>query len=524
MKFNDRFQALKGSTLLTSLSKISRGIEKEGLRVDSQSFISSTDHPKALGATLTHPYITTDYSEALLEFISPVCDDIPSLIEFIDDLHTFTCQQLKDDEFFWFNSMPCLLGDQESIRIAEYGKSNVGMMKHIYRRGLSWRYGRHMQTIAGLHFNLSFPKTFWQGLHEQSESKLGLDDFISESYMGLVRNFRRYSWILHYLFGATPVAHESFLNDAQKKDLEVLAPETYGLPYATSLRMSNIGYTNESQQELLLCYNSLENYAYCLNKAIETPSEEFAKIGVKVDGEYRQLNSNLLQIENEFYNPIRPKRTPASMEKPTAALLRAGIEYIEVRSLDLDPFCPRGISEEQIRFIDSFLLFCLLEESPDHSPAEHKIIARNNNKITAEGRRPNLSLEDANGAEIPFKDYAKELMSKISASAELLDEAYQSEDYKASIAEYSEYLDDSSLCPSARVIANINNSSFIEAMTVSSKGYTEVYKNNHLSAERQALLEKAAHESIQKFDALQEVEEIDFDTFLADYLADKVEI
>lgn len=523
-KFNERCQALKGTELLSALKGIGRGIEKEGLRVDESSFISSTDHPSELGSTLTNPYITTDYSEALLEFISPVCDDVPSLVEYLDDLHAFTCQNLPEGEFFWFNSMPCRLGDNESIRIAEYGKSNVGMMKHIYRRGLSWRYGRHMQTIAGIHFNLSFPEAFWQQHHAESESSLSLQDFKSEAYMGLVRNFRRYSWLLHYLFGATPLAHESFLTDEQKANLELLAPETYGLPYATSLRMSDIGYTNEEQQQMLLCYNSLRNYAYCLNKAIETPSETYSKIGVKVDGEYRQLNGNVLQIENEFYNPIRPKRTPKSMEKPTAALLRAGIEYVEVRSLDIDPFCPRGISEEQIRFIDAFLLFCLLEESPDHSPEEHQVIARNNNKITAEGRRAGLMLETADASEISFVDYAQGLMSKIQQTAELLDEAYGSKDYQVAMDELSPRITDSSTCPSERLLKNAQHSSFLENVTVASQGYTVGYKSYPIKESRLAEFKQAAQESIEKFNALQEVEEIDFDTFLADYLADKVEV
>ena len=325
-------------------------------------------------------------------------------------------------------------------------------------------------------------------------------------------------------FGATPVAHESFLTDEQKVNLELLAPETYGLPYATSLRMSDIGYTNEEQQQMLLCYNSLRNYAHCLNKAIETSSETYSKIGVKVDGEYRQLNGNVLQIENEFYNPIRPKRTPNPMEKPTAALLRAGIEYVEVRSLDIDPFCARGISEEQVRFIDAFLLFCLLEDSPDHCPEEHEIIARNHNKITAEGRRPGLMLEEADGSEISFLDYAKALVAKVEASAELLDEAYGMEDYQSSVDEIAIRITDSSQCPSERLLEIARKSSFLSFVSTSSKAFTQAYQSYEVEEARLVEFKESAQESIDKFNALQEVEEVDFDTFLAEYLADKVEV
>ncbi len=145
------------------------------------------------------------------------------------------------------------------------------------------------------------------------------------------------------------------------------------LPYATSLRMSDLGYTNSAQSSLNISYNNLPDYIQGLRQAISTPSAEYASIGIKVDGEYQQLNSNILQIENEFYSTIRPKRTTQSGERPTCALKRRGVEYIEVRALDVNPFSAVGINAEQMRFLDLFLIYCLLEQSPDLSAEEQTV-------------------------------------------------------------------------------------------------------------------------------------------------------
>ena len=186
------------------------GLEKECLRVSPEGTLSQAQHPKALGSPLTHPYITTDYSEALAEFITPPFVNTIDALNFLRDTQRFVYDEL-DDELLWVTSMPCVVAGETSIPIAQYGNSNPGMMKTVYRRGLGHRYGRVMQTIAGVHFNYSFPESFWPLYQEIEQDKGDLQDFISESYFGLIRNLQRFGWLVPYLFGASPAVCMSFI-------------------------------------------------------------------------------------------------------------------------------------------------------------------------------------------------------------------------------------------------------------------------------------------------------------------------
>jgi len=276
------------SELASTLTGIARGIEKEGLRVAVDNHIAQTMHPELLGSTLTHPSITTDYSEALLEFITPKNESIDGTIQYLTDLHRFTVKNI-DDELIWPSSMPCKLDGDDSVPIAEYGSSNIGRLKHVYRQGLGLRYGRIMQSIAGIHYNFSLPDSFWDVYYEKlkkadspcTANNASLQDFKSANYFSLIRNFRRYSWILAYLFGASPVLDKSFLN-GRKHELDEFSDETLGLKYATSLRMSDLGYQNSAQESLHVCYNSLEDYVTTLAKAMTLKYPKYEKIGIKV--------------------------------------------------------------------------------------------------------------------------------------------------------------------------------------------------------------------------------------------------
>jgi len=217
------------------LAGIQRGIEKESLRIDSDGALSTRRHPESLGSPLTHPHITTDYSEALLEFVTPVCDKIQDVNDFLTRIHRYVYRNIGDEKL-WVNSMPCILRGEESIPIAQYGNSNVGRMKQVYRRGLQYRYGRIMQTISGIHYNFSLPDAFWQTFFEtHAENETRIQDHISSSYFAAIRNFHRYCWLLFYLFGASPAVCKSF---AAGRDvgLQTFDDETYYEPYATSLR------------------------------------------------------------------------------------------------------------------------------------------------------------------------------------------------------------------------------------------------------------------------------------------------
>ena len=373
-----QLQALADPQARKMLSAINRGIEKESLRISADGKLAQTPHPASLGSALTHSSITTDYSEALLEFITPVNTSIEDSLSTLEDIHSFVYQQL-DDEILWAASMPCIVTGDEGIPVAQYGSSNVARMKTVYRYGLGHRYGRLMQAIAGVHYNFSMPRAYWDQAWSDAGSPGTIDDYISERYLGLIRNFRRYSWLLIYLFGASPAVCSSFLRGRDNHGLQAFDKEARSLylPYGTALRMGDLGYNSDAQKHLSVCYNSLDNYVETLHSAIMQPHPQYQRFSSGQNGDYQQLNDSLLQIENEFYSPIRPKRIARPGETPLNALVRAGIEYIEVRCVDVSPFSPVGLDAAQIRFLDTFLLFCLLEESPPCDEAEQDIQASN---------------------------------------------------------------------------------------------------------------------------------------------------
>ena len=236
-----RLAKLAGSAPQGVLSKALKGIEKESLRVDRNGYIAQTPHPAALGAALTHDAITTDYSEALLELITPPFEDLRATLAHLRDLHGFVYANIGD-ELLWATSMPCRVSGDESVPIARYGSSNRGMMRHIYRRGLGWRYGRVMQTIAGVHFNYSYPQAFWEALAAADGNGAADCDYVSAAYFSLIRNFQRFGWLVSYLFGASPAICSSFLAGRASAGLDDFDQGTLFKPWATSLRMSDIGY------------------------------------------------------------------------------------------------------------------------------------------------------------------------------------------------------------------------------------------------------------------------------------------
>ncbi|MBU3739408.1 MAG: glutamate--cysteine ligase, partial [Rhodoferax sp.] len=247
------FDTRAGASVLRG---ITRGFERECLRVDPQGWLAQTPHPPELGSKLTHPWITTDYAEALLEFITPPSQDPDVPLRFLDDIHRFVASRLSN-ELMWAGSMPCRLGTDLDIPIADYGSSNTARFKQVYRTGLWHRYGRHMQTIAGAHYNWSLPMGFWRMMQDGCPTDQSERERISASYFGLIRNFLRYSWLIPYLFGASPALDDSFLQ-GRTGDLTSLPGGTLYGPYATSLRMSDLGYQNRAQANLNVSFDSLE--------------------------------------------------------------------------------------------------------------------------------------------------------------------------------------------------------------------------------------------------------------------------
>ena len=499
--------------------KVQRGIEKESLRVSPQGGIALSQHPTGLGSALTNPYITTDFSEALLEFITPVNDNIEECLGFLEAIHRYTFQHLKNDEMLWVCSMPCPTGNIEDIPLAQYGSSNIGRLKTLYRRGLSQRYGSLMQTIAGIHYNFSMPDEFWPAFQQHCQVLGSLQEFRTSRYLHLIRNFHRYSWLLLFLFGASPVTCRCFAKDRQH-GLEKYDEDTLFLPDATCLRMGDLGYRSDAQKSLFVCYNDLSSYVESLDGAMRTPYEPYQKIGTGANGEPLQMNSNLLQLENEFYSTIRPKRTTKPGERPISALLRGGIEYVEVRALDLDPFNPIGISAEQSRFMDAFLLYCLLSDSPDCNPAEQREVGNNLEAVIARGRDPELLLHWREQP-VLLSDWAETLLAGIDHAAALLDESQATKGHSASLAKQREKVRNPNLTPSGRLLQAMreaDKSFYRFAMGLSLEHRHQLLKGS-IDSNNLALLEAASSVSMERQKEIEANDSIAFDQFLAEWNA-----
>lgn len=493
---------------------IHRGIEKESLRVSADGHISQSSHPAALGSNLTNPFITTDFSEALLEFITPAYSDIDQCLKTMEDIHRFTLQNLENEEMLWVSSMPCPLGSSNDIPIAQYGSSNVGKLKTLYRHGLSNRYGRLMQIISGIHYNFSMPESFWQPYQKLCGHAGALQDFKTEKYLHLIRNFHRYSWLLIYLFGASPAACKCFVQ-GRKHTLQKLDDTSLYLPYATCLRMGNLGYKSEAQKSLFVCYNELDAYVDCLRDAMDTPYAEYEKLGQKRDGEYLQLNTNLLQLENEFYSTIRPKRVVKSGQRPLDALIQDGIEYIEVRALDLNPYLPLGIDAQQIRFLDSFLLHCLLGESPECNKQEFFEVADNIALVVEQGRDPALELK-REGTPLKMSDWADSILADVGNSAAILDQIHSSSAYADSVEAQSAKVADPDLTPSGRILKDMQEAglSFFQFSLQQSQRSRDYLQNNGLSEATAEMMRETAASSVQKQIEIEGQDTLDFDEYL----------
>ncbi len=492
--------ALKGMDA-ERLRGIRRGIEKESLRCMPDGALAQSPHPKDLGSALTHPHITTDFSESQIELITGVHAGVETCLDELRQVQKFTLHSMGK-EALWVSSMPCELPADDAIPLGQYGSSNVGQAKTVYRSGLGYRYGRRMQTISGIHYNWSLPEVS------------------SEAYFGLIRNFRRHAFLLLYLFGASPAVCESFVA-GRAHSLQPLGPGTMGLPFATSLRMGRLGYQSDAQSALAVSYNSLEGYAASLHQALTVPYAPYEAMGVQApDGHFRQLASTLLQIENEFYGTIRPKRVIFQGERPLHALRERGVEYVEVRLMDLDPLEPVGINARTLRFLDVFLLHCLSQPSPQDSPQEIAAMSRNQQCVAERGREPGLQLQRGDST-VALKDWGLALVREFASIAQALDAAHGTRDYSAAVAHADNSLHHPETLPSARVLHAMHQE-FGGSFAAFAKAHSLETKAQELAAplEAHALahFEQLAEDSRAQQRAIEEGDSLPFAQYLSQYL------
>lgn len=484
------------------LQGIRRGIEKESLRTSPSGQLALTPHPRALGSALTNPHITTDFSESQVELVTGAHASVQDCLQELTHIHQFVYQALGEEQL-WVSSMPGPLPADQDIPIGQYGSSNVGQAKSVYRMGLGHRYGRRMQTISGIHYNWSMP---------------GLSN---DDYFGLIRNFRRQSFLLLVLFGASPAVTTCFVH-GQDHGLQPLGDHTLYLPYATSLRMGRLGYQSDAQSSLAVSYNGLKGYAASLQDALTRAYPAYEAIRIQDEqGGYKQLSTSLLQIENEFYSTIRPKRVIQTGERPLHALRERGVEYVEVRCMDLNPFLPIGIDDNTVRFLDIFLLHCLLSDSPEDTPQEIAALARNQQKVATRGREPGLRLERGND-EVLLMDWAKDIVQRCQTIAQALDAAQGGRAHQEAWQAAASALADPSLLPSARVVAAMQSQQTPGhvAFSLAQSAQTHAKLTAHaVSAEVLAKFEQQAQTSLQDQAAIEAADTLPFEAFRQDYMS-----
>lgn len=519
--FHGRIDRLRQGGLGPLLGRGLKGLEKESLRVTPAGRIAQTPHPESLGSALTHPHITTDFSEALIELITPPFADAEATLDFLDELHRFVYGQIGD-ELLYASSMPCILHGEDDIPLARYGSSNIGRMKYIYRLGLCYRYGRAMQAIAGTHFNYSVPEAVWPLYQELCGSDETPRAFRDRCYFGLLRNVQRIDWLLLYLFGASPAMCRTFLRDRPELSVgfQGYGGDSLYRPYATSLRMSDVGYRNANQANLEISTRDLDAYVDSLQAAINTPSAAYRRIGVVVDGAYRQLNDHVLQVENEFYNSIRPKQPAEPGERPTLALRRRGVQYVEVRSLDLNPFEPLALHLDQMRFLEVFLLHCLFTPSPPIEGVEKQMIAANFHTVAICGRAPELRLATPAGSRL-LRDWAGEILEQMGLLAALMDAGQPDRRYANAVARCAEAVADDTLTPSARILMELERSGqpfSLYAMQLT-RAHAESFRARPLPATRLAQFADLAQSTLVEQAEIEAADRIPFDEYLRHYYA-----
>ncbi|KPJ81117.1 MAG: hypothetical protein AMJ58_06175 [Gammaproteobacteria bacterium SG8_30] len=473
--FERRLAAVVNSGEQGALQQGRKGIEKESLRVTPQGRVAQTPHPSALGSALASGNVTTDYSEALIELITPAFSESWELLQYLTDLHQFVYRQLGE-ELLWATSMPCALDGDASIPIATYGGSNIGRMKYVYRLGLGLRYGRVMQAISGVHFNYSFP---------------------------LLRNYRRHGWLILYLFGASPALCKTFFKGREvAPGLVELDRHTMHAPYATSLRMSDLGYRNKSQAGVAVSVNSLAEYVRDLSRLVFTPSPEYQQLGVKV---------------------IRPKRTARSGERPTRALERAGVEYVEMRSLDVGVFDPVGVSQNEIRFLEAFAALCVLKDSPMIERSHELELDANHVRVARQGREPGLELKE-DGRRRPLTDWARQLLDEMQGVCELLDAGDPQRPYSAALAVQQAKVTDADATPSARILGELkqNDEAFFHFALRMSTQHRDYFRDLYPPDEqRLETFRQEAARSIEAQTAIEAADRISFDEFVARWFSDQ---
>ena len=488
MNYNDYLKTIIDSDLSHSFPEIKIGFEKESIRSINAN-ISKIPHPKSLGASISNKYITTDFSESQLELITPPLSGNHNCLEMLDDIHHYVSHNIGS-ESLWPFSMPPPIHSENDIPIADFGSSHQGRFKRIYREGLANRYGKSMQAISGFHFNYSLPEKIWKNVVENSDSKL--IKIRSEVYFNILRNIYEMNWLLIYLFGASPIIDNSLILD-KKNDFKKLGATSSYMPYATSLRMSEFGYSNLDRRKFSVSINSLDNYIRDLRLATLTEERKYLQFEDINDS---QLNTSIFQIEAEYYAVARPKSSINEALRMSSNLAIGGVDFIEIRSLDLNPFSRIGINNETVLFLEIFLAFCLLNEAKDFDDNYIKAIQENDIRVAKYGRKKNISLRNKTG-QISMRDWGMQTFYELTRVVEKY--FSNDDDYSAALDTMKSRLKHSDETISARVMDEVlaESSSHAELGEKISLNYKQHYLETSKSSNKHwEILEKEAEKSL----------------------------
>ena len=513
---NDKFYTnLSDHSFIKKIRDKKIGLEKESLRVNSEGVISFKKHPYSFGSPLTNKFITTDYSEALLEMVTPTFSTNEEVIDFLNNIHSFVCKNLKE-EILWSNSMPCVINGNLGIPIAYYGESNIGRMKTTYRRGLGHRYGRIMQVIAGIHYNYSFGQSFWNEFKDFKQKKEAIKIFKSQSYFKILRNILRNNFIITYLFGSSPAICKSYL-DGKKHELEKYDHSTMYKKFATSLRLGDIGYQNRKENDLGvdINFNSITQYVKSIENAITTRSDEYRKNGVYDEGYFKQLNDFQLQIENEYYGLVRPKNNEITQLNSIYELENKGVEYIEMRAFDLNPFSPSGISVDQMNFLEIFILYSLLSSTDLISEDDYKQINYNSIKIAHDGRDPECKVF-YQGKEKNLKEVLIVIFKELESLANIMDLNLNTKNYIKAINMQKEKIYDISATPSHQIIEEMkkNEFGFFELSLMQSEKNTKFFNDFDENTKIREQLSNEAIDSLKRQKNIEANDSLDYYSYI----------
>lgn len=485
------------------------GIEKECFRFN-HSGISSSEHPKSLGSALTNRFITTDFSEGLLEFVTAPFEKHTAAINFLDNIHFFALDRLQNELLLPFSIPPNVISEDEII-IAHYGSSNLAKLKMTYRKGLSSRYGNFMQAISGIHFNYSLhPETIEIIISREKQNRHKFSK--SDIYFRTIRNLNRFNWIIIYLFGSSPVINRNLLTANKTKYKRI--NDMYLMEHATSMRMSDIGYYVKEQEKLDVSLNNLEEHVESLRKYTTLVNPKFEKIQNTTKNIQSQISPAYLQIEDEYYSNARPKSSLISGERMISKLKKTGVDYIELRTLDVNPFEKAGIGIDDLKFLEAFMIFCTLFNSPEMSFKEIKAARHNDLLVSKYGRKDSLIL-NREGKQVTLKAWATEILSLMEPIFDLL-----SFD-RSLINIFEERIKNIDQTLSSKLIdlmdsERLNYIDLAEKIALSHKDEYEKHfkKSNNI----QDTLSKEAINSIKKQEEIEHNSDESFNEYLSNYL------